>query len=93
MEKINILKKICPVCNTDEFVTYIMGSHAEGMPVVINGEKQYISGDCTALEHYECDKCNGNFSVHYNIENGKIKFLKIDYSGDKADKSGFHAWA
>ena len=88
------MKKIaCPICNTDEFVTYIMGSHAEGRPTFIEGKEQYVKGDCQALEHYECDKCGGEFFVHYEIHNGKIKFFKINYTEDRADRSHCHTWA
>lgn len=87
------MKKKCPVCETDEFVTYIMGSHAEGRPIIIEGKEQYVQGDCQAYEHYECDKCGGDFSVHYEIHNSKTEFLKVDYRGSRANKSRCHTWA
>lgn len=83
----------CPVCNTDKFVTYIMGTHAEGRPIITEGEEQYVQGDCQTYENYECDKCGGEFSVHYEIHNGKTKYLKVNYSGSRTDKSGCHTWA
>ena len=90
----------CPICNTDKFVTYIMGSHAEGRPTIAEGRptiaegrEHYVQGDCVSHESYECDKCGGEFSVHYEIHNGKTEYLKVDYSGSRTNKSGFHAWA
>lgn len=83
----------CPVCHTDEFVTYIMGTHAEGRPTIIDGKEQYVQGDCQAYEHYECDKCGCEFSAHYEIHNGKTKYLKINYSENRVDKSDCHTWA
>lgn len=87
MEKINILKKICPVCYTDEFVTYTMGTHAEGRPTIVEGKEQYSQGDCQAYEHYECDKCGGEFSVHYEINKDKVLYMKINYKGERTDRN------
>lgn len=67
-----MIKRICPVCQTDEFVTYIMGTHAEGRPTIIEGKEKYIQGDYQAHENCECDKCGGEFSLHYEIHNSKI---------------------
>lgn len=85
--------KKCPICDTDKSVTYITGSHAEGRPTIIEGESKYIPGDCIGDESYECYKCGGEFSVQYEIHNGKIQYLKINYKGSRKDKSGYHTWA
>lgn len=87
------MKKKCPVCETDEFVTYIMGSHAEGRPIIIEGKEQHVQGDCQAFEYYECDKCGGEFSVQYEIHNGKTLYLKTDYKIDRPKHKGVHTWA
>lgn len=83
----------CPICNTDKFVTYIMGSHAEGRPTIAEGRKHYVQGDCVAHESYECDKCGGEFSVHYEIHEGKTKYLEIKYKGERPKYKGCHTWA
>jgi hypothetical protein len=70
-----------------------MGTHAEGRPTIIEGKEKYIQGDCQAHESCECDKCGGEFSLHYEIHNSKVKYLKINYSEDRADKSVYHTWA
>lgn len=88
-----MIKRICPVCQTDEFVTYVTGTHAEGKPTIVEDKEKYIAGDCIAHESCECDKCGGEFSLHYEIQNGKIQYLKINYSGSRTDKSGYHTWA
>ena len=83
----------CPICNTDKFVTYMMGSHAEGRPTIAEGREHYVQGDCVSHESYKCDKCGGEFHVHYEIHNGKTEYLKVNYSGSRTDKSGCHTWA
>lgn len=75
MEKINILKKICPVCYTDEFIVYDMGSHASGY----DGE--------TGFENYECNKCGGEFFVQYEIKKDKVLYMKINYKGERTNRN------
>ena len=70
-----------------------MGTHAEGIPIITESEEQYVYEDCHMYKNYECDKCGGEFSVYYEIHNGKTKYLKVNYSGSRTSKSGCHTWA
>ena len=87
-----MIKRICPVCQTDGFVTYVMGTHAEGRPTIVKDKTEYVQGDCFAHEHCECNKCGGEFYMSYEIYNGKIEYLKVEYKRTRTD-SGSHAWA
>lgn len=83
----------CPVCSTDKFVTCIIGTYAEGRPVIVEGNAQHVSGDCIATEYYECDKCGGGFTVRYEINNGKTLYMKIDYNSERPDNEYVHTRA
>jgi hypothetical protein len=83
----------CPICNTDEFVVYRSGSHAEGKPSNIEGEVQYIPGDCNVVEQCECNKCGGEFSISYEIHNGKTQYLKINYNSSRPVYKDYHTLA
>jgi len=74
-----IVKKICPVCNTDEFVTYDGGSHAGGPS---------HESHCGA---YLCDKCGGEFTLRYEIKDNKITHMGVEYNSKRAERSNTQA--
>lgn len=63
----------CPVCETDEFVKSVNGSHVE-MP---NGSQHNAD--------YKCSKCDGVFYVDTIYKNGEVESMKIKYEKDKHD--------
>lgn len=76
--------KKCPACNTDEFVKYRTGSHAGNSSTVDSSRKVIYEN---SYESYVCDKCGGGFTFKFEIRDGVLQSLKIEYDKNKINDS------